>query len=365
PVIPTIDKARIPERTHERSVVVEPQKAPHALHKSTIAEDELESKKELLNALATIEGGYNQDGPIEIFTEQKVNRPILNLPSLGSNNFSLKGEIKLKNTRKFPSIIVAEDIKDIKEQEESLEKKVSELLVLAKKARAQYQIKGGKEPTFNTPIVEDVKGRISQLREEKKKLKIEIDKSTEQVNLIDNTNKSRETLQNQIQMLTHKNEELETLLKKINFELDELKGTPEHKSSNQTESEIKVVPEEAKNEEVFIPSKPTENQVDEFKLKSRPSPNNSYLNNNIIEGLIKDMSGKLVEGAAVIIKDSQGNVIRALKTNQIGQFRTQTSVPNGKYSIEVLKGGMSFDIIRVEAVGRLMNPIYLVAKNSK
>ena len=107
PVIPTIDKARIPERTHEIIDVEKNPKIASLPHQNTIAEDELESKKELLNALANIEGGYNKDGPIEIFTEQKVNRPILNLPELGSNNFSLKGEIKLKNIRKFPTLIVA------------------------------------------------------------------------------------------------------------------------------------------------------------------------------------------------------------------------------------------------------------------
>ena len=65
---------------------------------------------------------------------------------------------------------------------------------------------------------------------------------------------------------------------------------------------------------------------------------------------------------AVLIKDGRGEVIRALKTNKLGQFKTQTPLPNGIYLIEALKGGEIFDIIRIEANGQKLNPVYLIGK---
>jgi len=82
---------------------------------------------------------------------------------------------------------------------------------------------------------------------------------------------------------------------------------------------------------------------------------------NIIHGIVKDKDGNLLESAVVIIKDSNGDVMRALKTNQLGQFKTQTAVPNGGYTVEAIKGGQKFDIISVEAFGQPIRPINLIA----
>ena len=83
---------------------------------------------------------------------------------------------------------------------------------------------------------------------------------------------------------------------------------------------------------------------------------------NIIYGTVKDQHGVLSENTVVLIKDIKGNVIRALKTNKLGQFKTQTPVQNGSYLIEAIKGGDNFDIIRIEATGVKINPVYLIGK---
>jgi len=58
--------------------------------------------------------------------------------------------------------------------------------------------------------------------------------------------------------------------------------------------------------------------------------------------------------------DKYGDAIKALKSNKLGQFRTQTPVLNGKYTVEVIKGGEKFDIISVEAKGDPLDAIYII-----
>lgn len=64
--------------------------------------------------------------------------------------------------------------------------------------------------------------------------------------------------------------------------------------------------------------------------------------NNVIYGTIKDKDGSLLDETIVLIKDKDGNVVRALKTNKLGQYKIQSPLPNGKYTIEAIKGGGEF-----------------------
>lgn len=78
---------------------------------------------------------------------------------------------------------------------------------------------------------------------------------------------------------------------------------------------------------------------------------------NTICGIVKTKEGKLIDGVILEIKDSQGNPVRALKTNKLGQFRTVTSLPNGTYEIVAEKEGYEFDIIKIELKGEVLPPI--------
>ena len=70
----------------------------------------------------------------------------------------------------------------------------------------------------------------------------------------------------------------------------------------------------------------------------------------------------MIEGAIVEIRDSQGLPQRALKTNQLGQFRIINPLKDGHYVIETEKEGYHFDIIKVELVGEPIPPIEIRAK---
>ena len=70
----------------------------------------------------------------------------------------------------------------------------------------------------------------------------------------------------------------------------------------------------------------------------------------------------IIENAIVTIKDDQGNISRAQKTNKIGQFFIATPLQNNKYQIEVESQGHSFAIIDLELKGETVPPIEIRAK---
>jgi hypothetical protein len=83
---------------------------------------------------------------------------------------------------------------------------------------------------------------------------------------------------------------------------------------------------------------------------------------NVIAGMAIDSQGGIVENAIVTIKDQEGNIARAQKTNKIGQFFIATPLENGVFEIEVEKEGLSFDIIKIKLEGKLVTPIEIKAK---
>ena len=85
---------------------------------------------------------------------------------------------------------------------------------------------------------------------------------------------------------------------------------------------------------------------------------------NILTGMVADKRGNLTEGAILEIRNEQGMPIRALKTNQLGQFLIVTPLQNGVYEIETEKDGLSFAIIKIEAKGEIIPPIEIRAKNN-
>jgi hypothetical protein len=78
--------------------------------------------------------------------------------------------------------------------------------------------------------------------------------------------------------------------------------------------------------------------------------------------MVFDNQGKIVEGAILEIRNSQGIPVRALKTNRLGQFTIATPLENDTYEVETEKEGYQFDIIKIEAKGEIIPPIEIRAK---
>lgn len=83
---------------------------------------------------------------------------------------------------------------------------------------------------------------------------------------------------------------------------------------------------------------------------------------NAINGTVTDPTGKLITGAVVIIKSGDNRPLRALKTNQLGQYWVTTALENGSYLIETEAQGLTFDTVAIELHGDVVPPIAITAK---
>jgi len=310
--------------------IVEEKKPPQ---RKEIVKSEMDSKMEMLKAMPRV--------VIRNESLNQIDRVMTNLP------VELKGEINIKTTSRIPRTIVAESIRNLKSQESSLEKKVAELLDVAKKAKTELKDKPEKAAQAQSRI-EFFSKKFNKLKEEKEDLATALTKSSSSLENIGDS-ESKETLNTEVTSLKSKNELLTQHLSAIQKELFELKNPgktfvkPDDTNPPQSEPDINTA-------DVHLPPhlRRKQNQIADQK-------------SNIIHGIVKNKDGDLLENAVVIIKDANGDVMRALKTNQLGQFKTQTAVPNGGYSVEAIKGGQKFDIISVEAFGQQIRPINLIA----
>ena len=80
---------------------------------------------------------------------------------------------------------------------------------------------------------------------------------------------------------------------------------------------------------------------------------------NIITGIVKDPRENPLANILVEVKDSEGNPVRAFKTNPLGQFGASTPLSNGDYTIEFedSKGMNKFDKIAFTVTGDIIPPI--------
>lgn len=114
-----------------------------------------------------------------------------------------------------------------------------------------------------------------------------------------------------------------------------------------------VLPEE--------PGRPKKPQVEAKFEPGLPFPAPPSQPNTLV-GMVLDQEGKIIEGAIIEIRDSQGIPVRALKTNKLGQFRSVTPLDNDQYEIEIEKEGYQFDILKIKLTGEVVEPLEIRAK---
>lgn len=86
---------------------------------------------------------------------------------------------------------------------------------------------------------------------------------------------------------------------------------------------------------------------------------------NVINGVVRNSRGELLEGAVVIVKDETGEPVRALKTNKVGQFAVSTPLPNGRYEVTVTYEGEVFAIMTVNVLDKVLEPLeFMSAPNN-
>ena len=87
------------------------------------------------------------------------------------------------------------------------------------------------------------------------------------------------------------------------------------------------------------------------------APPNPPVAPNIVVGQVIDMDRKIIEGAILEIKDSNGRPVRALKSNKAGHFIIVTPLQNGKYEISTEKDGFTFEPVSFETKGEIIPAI--------
>lgn len=92
------------------------------------------------------------------------------------------------------------------------------------------------------------------------------------------------------------------------------------------------------------------------------APPNPPTSPNIVVGQVVDNSKKIIEGAIMEIRDSDGRPIRALKSNKLGHFTIVTPLDNGRYDIITDKEGYEFSPVSFEATGVIIPPILVSGK---
>ncbi len=88
---------------------------------------------------------------------------------------------------------------------------------------------------------------------------------------------------------------------------------------------------------------------------------------NIITGIVKDPRGNPLSNILVEVKDTQGNAVRAFKTNALGQFASATPLTNGNYTIdfEDSRAQNRFDSIAFTAKGEIILPIEVISVDTR
>lgn len=259
----------------------------------------------------------------------------LNLP-----NFNLKPTVEPESEKDNKKTNLTEQVLDLK----SLVTKIkSDSGVIFKLATNQVS-KPKEEPTEEVPAL---------LTAELKKLEMEV-KAKEAKELAEKTAVKQEVLTTPAPPTPPPSQPVITPTTETSMAGDQLLKSYQAITKAQTQKPSDVKPK------LEMGEKPRE-VAEELKTEKNIVLSNSP---NVINGVVKDSKDKMIQGAIVVVKDEAGDPVRALKTNEIGQFVVSTPLPNGKYYVTASLPGWRFATMEVIADGRLLPPLSFVNKDN-
>lgn len=356
--------------TNQQSNTQNIQKAPTI---KEIHEQEIQSKNEFVQS-------HSNKNKSTILVNQ-VDRTMSSLPG------KLKGEISIKTNSQMPNTITIDDINELKKQEKELEKKIKEFMQMTDKAKKEFakQSKNSNEKQNRENRISFFSKKLNELENEKHEIGQQINISSQKAQAVQ-TKDQRIQYSSQVENLQKQNLTLEKQLSMIQGELNMLKEKAlkqdtkamspnsldsQNYQKTQTSNSAQTQPNKPKNPQQ-IPNLKGEDPIDKATVTQAKITGSDNIESipddittipNVLQGIVKGKTGELLESAVVMIKDSEGDVIRALKTNKLGQFKTQTPLVNGKYTVEAIKAGEKFDIISVSATGTIIPPVKLIGIN--
>jgi hypothetical protein len=85
---------------------------------------------------------------------------------------------------------------------------------------------------------------------------------------------------------------------------------------------------------------------------------------NKLVGMVITPQEEMINDAIVEISNEQGQIVRAVKTNSLGQFFVSTSLTDGVYFIDVDKEGYNFPTQKLKLVGKIVDPLEIRAETN-
>ncbi len=155
--------------------------------------------------------------------------------------------------------------------------------------------------------------------------------------------------------------ELEQKLTNLLTEREKLTAELAQLKKQGTQVEEKTVKPAAIKEDIQMPSVKIISQQQATKVGILNTPSIP----NIVLGVVKDPNDITLPNILITVKDLRGSPLRALKTNKLGQFFASTALPSGTYVLEIEDPHKrySFDLVELKLIGKIVQPIEIVAKN--
>ncbi len=105
-----------------------------------------------------------------------------------------------------------------------------------------------------------------------------------------------------------------------------------------------------------VPTSNTSLTTNVVQNKDLPFPIKPTKPNKLV-GMVLSQESDLINQATVSLKDAQGKPVTAVKSNALGQFFVTSQLPNGTYTIEVIKDDMSFMPVQIVLSGAVVDPL--------
>ncbi len=198
------------------------------------------------------------------------------------------------------------------------------------------------QPQYTPPAPIKEQPTEGVLKEEEQLLASQESVLEEKIEELEPNNASEtETLKSMLQETISQKQELEKELESLKSILLQQSSTPPIEHEN-VQPEVKQAVQEQ------LP--PSEIPHPEAIPSSEPP--------NLVKGSIKDPRGNPIFNVLVEVLDTEQNPVRALKSNEKGDFSSATSLPNGKYTIkfEDARDEHKFDQINFETNGSPLPP---------
>lgn len=213
--------------------------------------------------------------------------------------------------------------------------------------------------------MDDLKDRITEKEQEEQLLSEQAEELLKDADAEKRLEEEIAAYRGQVRELKIQQDRLEKLVLREEQQLKTLvsrlrEKTLENVSKESKIKELQKLLDETMNEAFTQPK-----AVDKFVRANGPDALENAISlsqePNAINGIVKDSENKLVGGSIVIVKDVAGHNLRALQSNQLGQFVLTTPLQNGTYYIEATKSGLTFPVVEVELTGKPVAPVVLTS----